>query len=233
MAQYFWPENLLINDLAKGLKERGHEVIVFTGKPNYPAGKFFKGYSMFGQRKEEWNGITIYRVPLIARGNSNGINLFINYCSFVFFGCIRALFLPVKPDVILVYQQSPITVAIPAMIFKLKSAAKSFMYVQDLWPESIVATTAIKNKLVIKVLYGLCNWMYNSTDIVIIQSKAFRSYLINRKIDPEKIIYLANTSYLVYQIKDRSAALEKYFTSAARGETLSSSYARGRDSCPR
>lgn len=41
VTQYFWPENFRINGLALGLLERGHEVSVFTGKPNYPEGRFF------------------------------------------------------------------------------------------------------------------------------------------------------------------------------------------------
>ena len=45
ITQYFWPEYFRINDLVLGLKERGHEVIVLTGKPNYPKGKFFEGFT--------------------------------------------------------------------------------------------------------------------------------------------------------------------------------------------
>jgi len=42
ITQYFWPENFRINDLALGLKEKGHQVTVVTGIPNYPDGRFFK-----------------------------------------------------------------------------------------------------------------------------------------------------------------------------------------------
>ena len=45
LTQYFWPESFRINDLAIALKERGHEVTIFTGKPNYPKGKFSDGYT--------------------------------------------------------------------------------------------------------------------------------------------------------------------------------------------
>lgn len=212
VAQYFWPESFRINDIAQGLQKKGHEISVLTGKPNYPLGSFYSGYSMFGKRTEKWNGITIYRVPLIPRGDGKGKSLFLNYISFVFFGCIRALFLPARYDVILVYQQSPITVAIPAMICKLKSGAKSFLYVQDLWPESIEATTGLKNQLVKKILYKICNWIYANADVLLIQSKAFRAYLISRKVHPEKIIYLPNSTEVLYSMKERNNSLNKYFT---------------------
>jgi hypothetical protein len=41
VSQYFWPESFRINDLAAGLVERGHKVLVLTGIPNYPGGQFF------------------------------------------------------------------------------------------------------------------------------------------------------------------------------------------------
>ena len=34
VSQFFWPENFRINDLAKELNQRDHEVTVLTGIPN-------------------------------------------------------------------------------------------------------------------------------------------------------------------------------------------------------
>jgi hypothetical protein len=47
VSQYFWPENFKINDIAQALIERGHQVSVLTGKPNYPGGRFYKNYSYY------------------------------------------------------------------------------------------------------------------------------------------------------------------------------------------
>ena len=43
LSQYFWPESFIINDIVRTLDEQGHEVVVATGKPNYPDGKVFEG----------------------------------------------------------------------------------------------------------------------------------------------------------------------------------------------
>ena len=45
VSQYFWPENFRINDLCVELQERGHQVTVLTGAPNYPEGKVFSEFS--------------------------------------------------------------------------------------------------------------------------------------------------------------------------------------------
>ena len=71
--------------------QRGHKVTVLTGIPNYPEGKFYKGYGWLKKRKETWNGIDIIRIPIISRGHSS-IRLILNYYSFVWSGWLWKTF---------------------------------------------------------------------------------------------------------------------------------------------
>ena len=48
VSQYFWPEGFRINEIAQTLVEKGVEVDVLTGKPNYPQGEIFSGYRAWG-----------------------------------------------------------------------------------------------------------------------------------------------------------------------------------------
>src|SRR5690606_30590346 len=114
-----------------------------TGKPNYPQGKFSKGYSFWNKTKENWNGIDILRSPLVPRGKGGGIKLMVNYFSFAFFASLRALFIKDKFDLIFVYEPSPITVGIPAVLLSKKLNIPLYFWVQDLWPESLVAAGQI------------------------------------------------------------------------------------------
>ena len=100
VSQYFWPENFRINDIALGLKEQGNEVVILTGKPNYPQGSFYKGYSFTKPSFEYFEDIEIYRVPFIPRGKDNRIMLALNYLSFALFGCIWGLWLLRKKKLI-------------------------------------------------------------------------------------------------------------------------------------
>jgi hypothetical protein len=73
LSQYFWPESFIINDIVRTLDEQGHEVIVATGKPNYPDGKVFDGYRAAGTQRERYLGrIEVLRVPLWPRGQGGG-----------------------------------------------------------------------------------------------------------------------------------------------------------------
>ena len=120
VTQYFWPEYFQINDFTEELVNRGNEVSVLTGLPNYPHGKFFQGYSFLSKRKEYYKGITIYRSPLISRGSDSKIKFLLNYISFAFLASIRLMFIEKKFDKIIVYAPSPITVGIPGIIAKYK-----------------------------------------------------------------------------------------------------------------
>lgn len=89
VTQYFYPENFKSNDLAFEMSARGYKVHVLTGIPNYPTGKYYKGYSLFKRRKEVINNVVIYRSALIARGKGGGGRLFVNY---LFLGHFAHLF---------------------------------------------------------------------------------------------------------------------------------------------
>ena len=209
VTQYFWPENFKINDLCQGLKERGHDITVLTGKPNYPNGSFFEGYSFLNKRIEFWNGIKIHRSPLVVRGKGNGIRLFINYISFAFFASLRVIFIREKFDKIFVFEPSPITVGIPAIVAKYLSKAKIYFWVQDLWPESITAGGGVKNKYLLLSVDWITRFIYRHSNIILVQSKAFVSYILNQGIKEDKLIYYPNSTESYYIKCDPDVTINK------------------------
>ena len=193
VTQYFWPEIFRINDMALGLKERGHEVAVLTSIPNYPEGKFFQGYSFFGTSKEIWNGITIYRSSQFPRGNNNSILLSLNYLSFVIFATWKVLWLPKKFDRILVYQVSPIFQIIPALFAAWRFDKPLFVNVQDLWPETLASTRQGKNPLLLKVVNAISDYLYRRADFLLLPFKSSQPILEQRGMQPIKMAYLPNS----------------------------------------
>jgi glycosyltransferase involved in cell wall biosynthesis len=201
VTQYFWPENFRINDLALALAERGHHVEVLTGKPNYPTGKFIEGYSFLGKRSEVWNNITIHRAPLISRGRAGGIRLMLNYISFAFFSSIRAFSIKGSFDKILVYEPSPITVGIPAIVMKWRKKADVYFWVQDLWPQSVSAAGGINNDTVLILLDKVTRWIYKKSDKILIQSEGFRKILHKQGVNDNKILYYPNSVESLFQVR--------------------------------
>jgi glycosyltransferase involved in cell wall biosynthesis len=199
VTQYFWPENFKINDIALGLKNKGHIVEVLTCKPNYPSGKFINGYTFFNKKTEFWNSIKINRSNVIPRRSGKGLSLFLNYVSFSIFGSIRVLFIRSEFEKIIVFEPSPITVGIPAIIAKFKFKAPIYFWVQDLWPASLSAGGGIKNKYIIKVFDWLTRFIYKHSEKILVQSKAFIPYILNQKVEIEKILYYPNTTENFYK----------------------------------
>lgn len=198
ITPHFWPEEFRINDIAIGLKEKGHEVDVLTNIPNYPYGKYFDGYSIFNNRKQIYNGIGIKRLFVIPRGNSSKLMLILNYLTFMLSGIINVPWiLKQKYDRILVYQTTPITVAVPAIITKIISKVTIHIYILDLWPETLYTIININNKFIKNISHKLCSLIYKSFDKVYTSSKGFIKKL--SYINKEKIEYIPQWAEDLYK----------------------------------
>ncbi|MFT4636186.1 MAG: glycosyltransferase involved in cell wall biosynthesis [Chitinophagales bacterium] len=195
VSQYFWPESFIINDLVKTLVSQGHMVEVLTGKPNYPDGKIFEGYTAEGCMDESFDeGVTVHRAPLYPRGESGAKNLFRNYFSFVFNG-LKYFHRSVKGqsfDVIFVFAPSPVLQVIPAIYLKFKMKVHLALWIQDLWPESLKATGYIRNPLMLSAIGWLVRGLYALTDTLLIQSRAFHNP-VSRYARSGKIAYFPNS----------------------------------------
>ena len=204
VSQYFWPENFRINDLALELKSRGHDVAVLTGKPNYPEGRFFDGYSFFSKSKDSFSDIPIYRVFMLPRKNGRGMYLALNYLSFAFFSSIFALFHRKKYDASFVFAISPITMVFPAIVHKKCYGTKLGLWVQDLWPESVVAAGKFESKFIYNRLTQMVKYIYRQSDKIFISSKSFAPSILQKYNDNTKVHYLPNWAediFLISEIK--------------------------------
>jgi len=201
VTQYFWPENFRITDLAIALKDKGHDVTVLTGMPNYPAGKLYAGYTWWKKRREDMQGIPIVRVPLFVRRESKSWQLAFNYLSFVLSGCLLAPWLLRKKpfDIVLCYEPSPVTVAIPAIVMKRFKKAPLLFWVQDLWPETLVATGAIQSPRILSAVGIMVKRIYHACDAILVQSRSFVEPAVAVGAERSKIRYFPNWAEALYQ----------------------------------
>ncbi|MDH0382068.1 glycosyltransferase family 4 protein [Comamonas aquatica] len=195
LTQYFWPESFIINDVVRTLEEQGHEVVVLTGKPNYPNGDIYEGYKAFGIQSERYlNRVEVLRVPLFPRGNGKAKNLILNYLSFVFSGLFFSSWMlrGRKFDVIFVFGLSPIIQVIPAIFLKFIKKTKLIVWVQDLWPESLSATGFVRNKKILSAIGFLVRGIYFYCDKLLVQSRGFIE-AVSKYSEREKIYYYPNS----------------------------------------
>jgi glycosyltransferase involved in cell wall biosynthesis len=200
VSQYFYPETFRGNDIVFDFVKKGHDVTVLTGKPNYPLGTFYEGYKFWGIQKEIINGANVIRVPTFPRGKSSAIKLILNYCSFFLFSYPYSRFKTDKDfDIIFVQQLSPVTMAMPGIwSLKRNKKAKLYLWVLDLWPESVTATTGISNKFIISLLDNLVKYIYSKSDYILISSKSFENSIKQRSIN-KQILYFPNWAESIYE----------------------------------
>lgn len=192
VTQYYYPESFIINDFVNDIVSRGHAVVVYTGKPNYPSGKVFQGYKASGFTIEVNKNLKIYRVPLTPRGSRGALNLSLNYLSFLKNGLLHLNRIEENRfDVILSFGLSPITSTIPAIFAKKRFGSPVFLWLQDLWPESLIATGYIKNKYILMAVSKLVKWIYDRCDLILAQSKEF--ILRVQSITDTKTVYFPNS----------------------------------------
>ena len=213
ISQYFYPENFRINDLIFSLKERGHQITVLTGKPNYSKTHFFEDYGWKSDDFEIINEIPVYRANLFSRRNGGALRLFLNYFSFALLASLKLRKIKGPFDAIFVYEPSPITVGIPAVFAKKRFKAPIYFWAQDLWPESLVAAGGVKNKLVLGFFNSLTIWIYKHSKKVLIQSNGFRDYILNQGIPNDKILFYPNPTEDFYkpllEVKEYQEFFEK------------------------
>ena len=120
--------------IVNGYIAAGHQVTVFTGVPNYPDGRFFSGYGFFKNTRQNYHGAKLLRAPLLPRGRGSRIRLALNFLSFALSASILAPFVCRDTyDLIFVYEPSPITVGLPALVLKKLKSAPILFWMQDLW----------------------------------------------------------------------------------------------------
>jgi glycosyltransferase involved in cell wall biosynthesis len=195
-TQYYWPENFHINQVVTELCDQGADVTVLTGKPNYPDGEIFSGYSAMGVQVEQREGVQIIRLPLRPRGKSSAKGLILNYLSFIVSGYLLGPWAlrGRKFDVVFVYAPSPLLQALPAIFVSWLKRAPLVLWVQDIWPESLQATGFIKNPRVLKLIEYVVRYIYRFSDSILIQSEGFRDSVQRLSSNREKIKFFPNSA---------------------------------------
>jgi glycosyltransferase involved in cell wall biosynthesis len=111
-----------------------------------------------------------------------------------------------------VYEPSPITVGIPAIVAKCKfKNVPIIFWVQDLWPDSLKDTGAFDNKFILNAVDKLTRYIYNKSDLILVQSEAFTEYIIKQGIPSNKIKYFPNPTEKFYNVTEVELAYSKLF----------------------
>ena len=195
VTQYFWPEDFRVNDLVSALRERGHDVTVLTGHPNYPDGRIFPAFRDRPQNFSSYCGADVVRVPLLPRGRG-AMRLALNYASFVVTASIigawrmrHRIF-----DVVFVYQPSPITACLPAIAVASVVRAPVMLWTLDLWPDTLKAVGVVRSPALLGLVGQLVGFIYRRCTLVLGQSRDFADNVVKYGGDARRFRYFPQWS---------------------------------------
>ena len=160
--------------MAEGLKAEGHEVDVLTSLPNYPKGKIFDGYRGCVSRKEEHNGVQLFRYWIYATVSRNPLARIINMFSFAVIIWLFAFKRKTARAYDMVIIQTPsLVVAASAMkLFKGVFGRRCVLNVSDIWPLTAVDMGAMKEGSSSYRFMRKCElFLYRKCDAVLGQSQ--------------------------------------------------------------
>lgn len=168
----------------------GHEVTVVTCAPNFPEGVLFAGYKNRWHQREVIDGINVVRVKTYITANEGFSRRVLDYLSFGVMGCVAGLFQK-RPDVI-VSTSPQFFCACGAWVLSVLRWTPWVFELRDIWPASITAVSAMKSSLVIRLLEKIEMFLYRRADRIVAVTHSFKTELIARGLDGEKIDVVIN-----------------------------------------
>ena len=170
--------------------DAGHRVTVVTGAPNFPVGRVFDGYKNKLWQRETMSGIAVIRVWTYIAANEGFIQRVLDYLSFMMSAAIACLFVR-RVDVVIGTSPQFFTVCAAHLVALLKR--RPFVFeLRDLWPESIKAVGAMRDSVFIRLMEVLESHLYGQARLIVSVTHSFRSRLIDRGVDPNKIAVVTN-----------------------------------------
>ena len=190
VCQYFYPEVFRGNDIAFHWAEQGHDVHVVSGVPNYPHGKFYEGYGLLKKRHEVIRGVKVTHLPIVPRGNGK-VTLLLNYLSYLIVANVWVFFHALfhKYDRVFVQQLSPVTMSSPGVLYKRIRKVPLYIWVLDLWPESLTAAGGVTNKYVLGFFRHYVKQEYKYSDKILISSRSFAKSIAEYGDYSDKVVY--------------------------------------------
>lgn len=191
LTQWFDPEPAFKGaQFARALADRGHEVEVATGFPNYPGGKLYPGFRILPYRRETIAGLTVHRLALYPSHDRSSLGRIANYLSFFLSALLFGLWRGGRYDAVYIYHP-PLTPALAAAFFCRWHNTPFVVEIQDLWPDS-VAASGMGNARIVAILDRLCRFVYARADRIIAQSRGMQARLESRGVEAEKLSTIFN-----------------------------------------
>ncbi|XZF12365.1 glycosyltransferase family 4 protein [Chitinophagaceae bacterium MMS25-I14] len=192
-------------DLAQRFVSAGHKVRMITCSAQLKElGPFTEKWTV-----KEYDGMELHILALEYSNKQNFAQRIKSFLRFMYEASARVLKL--DGDVVLA-TSTPLTIAVPALIKKIRHKKPFIFEVRDVWPEAPIAIGAIKNKTAIRILNRFEELTYRRSQHIVALSEDMRASILRRtNTSMSKITVIPNIAELnrFSNSSDENSLLEK------------------------
>lgn len=173
-------------EIAKRLVDNGNNVTFVTSSAYFSDDyNLHKGWNFI-----EIDGIKLHILNLVYSNKDSFFKRILKFISFSFRATLKSLF--IKADVVFA-TSTPLTIAIPGLVYSKFKKVPLVFEVRDLWPELPIASGVIKNKVVIKLAIWLERYTYKNSKRLVGLSPGMCDGIMRHGIPAGHVILATNS----------------------------------------
>lgn len=190
LTHYFHPEvgapQSRILELAYELSDRGHEITVLTGFPNYPDGVIQAPYRGRRLMTERLGDLRVVRTAVYPAPNRGVGRRLLNHLSFA----LSSLPASAKagPADVIVVESPPLFAAVAGVAIGAIKRAPVVLNVADLWPDAAIQFGAVRRQRIIGGARALERFAYRHADLIAVPTPGLERVLRERGHAAERIV---------------------------------------------
>ena len=181
--------------LATWLSERGYDIQVITGFPNYPIGRIYPGYRTTLWKREKMGRVSVLRVPIYPSHDDSAVRRIFTYLSFAISAATIGVALAGRCDAVYLYDPPP-TNGLASTALRLIHRVPVVHSVGDLWPDTVVQSGMVRNRVLRAVfersITVYLRYLYRLATRMTVLSPGFKKVLTDRGVPASKIDVIYN-----------------------------------------
>ena len=153
-------------EMAAWLAAQGHDVRVVAAPPYYPAWKLETGYAWPPYRREQWQGVDVWRAPLWVPRTPGGLKRVLHLATFALSSLPVMLWQVFwRADVVMTV--APFFLCAPAGWLTARlSGASAWLHIQDFEVDVAFQMGLLKGRVLQNLALGIERWMLRRFDVV-------------------------------------------------------------------
>lgn len=176
-------------ELARHCLARGIKLSIIASNRSYLSGRQAVGGGGI-VNKQTIEGIDVYRARTLPTLHKSFVWRVLSFLSFMVTAVIAAL--RAGPVDLVMGTSPPIFQAVSAWVAARIKGVPFLLEIRDLWPEFAIDMGVLKNPILIRLSKHLESLLYRQADHILVNSPAYRDYMVQRGLSPRKVTLIPN-----------------------------------------